>query len=243
MHHPNRLVQAAVLASSILLVGVFVAYRANAFGSWRGFADSTDNNTAMSPAVIARTGASSADTRPLPDLDANPFNPPRSALEEAAALRPPINGLINGMAGEPEGIYISGPKFGPIFVPTEPAASGSGSTIMSGSKSFFVFTSPNSVPAASGSGSTIIYSSKSGTILPPPPPVQTVTGGTVMGGSKSDRVFVPQKPAGIADSTTIMMSGSKSIILTAPPSQEGQQTQQDRKKPARDTSRAAARSR
>jgi hypothetical protein len=242
MHHPNRLVQAAVLASSILLVGVFVAYRANAFNQ-RGDIDPLRDNSQSSQAVVVRNGASSADSRPLPALEVNPFDPPRSALEEAAALQPPINGLINGMAGEPQGTYISSPKSGPIFVPSEPTASGSGSTIMSGSKSFFVFKSPNSIPAASGSGSTIIYSSKSGTILPPPSPVQTVTGGTVMGGSKSDRVFVLQKPAGIADSTAIMMSGSKSIILTAPPSQEGQLTQQGGKKPARNTSRAAARSR
>jgi hypothetical protein len=241
MHQPNRLVKAAVLASSILLVGVLVAYRANAFNE-RGEADLPRERAATNQEVYSQNWDGSVVFQPLPDLDANPFNPPRSALEEAAVQRPPVNGFINGMASEPDGIYISSPKSGPIFVPSEPSASGSGSTIMYGSNDGFVLTSPNFVPAASGSGSTFIYSSKSGTILPPPSPVQTVTGGTVMAGSKSDRVFVPQKSARNSGQAT-MMSSSKSFILTSPASQDGQQTQQTRKRPAPNTSQAAARSR
>jgi hypothetical protein len=158
MRQPNRLVKTAVLASSILLVGAFVAYRAKAFNP-HGEADPRGDHSGANRGVSAGTGLRPVDSRPLPDFDFNPFNPPRSALEEAAAQRPPINGFIpDGLADEPDETYMSGSKSDRVFLPQWSAKDDDRAIIMSSSKSF-ILAPPPSQAAASGPARGVSQSS------------------------------------------------------------------------------------
>jgi hypothetical protein len=235
MYQPNRLVKAAVLASSVTLVGALVAYRANAF-HWHALAEPGAPDHYMSQASSDGTLPGSGEPLTTLNFEINPFDAQRTPFDEAAVARTTVTASASGS----DGAYLSSPKSGPVFLPPAPSGSGSGSTIMYSSKDGVVF--PPDSPTASASAGTVMAGSKSDRVLVPQKPRQVERRGTtVMQGSKSGVIIPPAPNSPAAPAKTgpdaTMMSSSKSIILAPPPIQAAANS------PARGKSQSAQRSR
>src|SRR5579859_1247054 len=112
MRQPHPLLKVAALSSAILLVGGFVAYRANAF-HWRSQADET---------FISGTKSAAR-------LWGSPPEPPSDSDSST------ISGSSSDGAFESASTIMYSSKDGLVFTPPATAQSGSPGTIMSGSKS------------------------------------------------------------------------------------------------------------
>jgi hypothetical protein len=185
MHQPNRLVKAAVLASSITLLAALVAYRANAF-PWQSAVEPVAAELVLGETSTVEALSSPGEPLPMPNVDINPFDTPRTPFDDAAAARATATVSASGS----DGAFLSSSKSGAVFLPPESIGSGSGSTIM--------------------------YSSKDGVVFPPNSPIASANAGAVMSGSKSDRVIVPQQPKKVARRATAVMPGSKSAAVIPP---------------------------
>src|SRR5262245_8934644 len=155
MNQPPLVVRAAVLTTSITLVAALVVYRADAF-PWQTMVEPVADDSGMSQKSAAETLPVAADFLPLPNVDNNPFDTPRTPFDEVVASRATVTVSASGS----DGAFLSSSKSGRVLLPPSPTGSGSGSTIM--------------------------YSSKDGVVFPPNSPTLSASAGTVLAGSKSD---------------------------------------------------------
>jgi hypothetical protein len=160
MSQPHPFFKVTALASSILLVGGFVGYRANAF-HWR-----------------AETTPSRVSSSDNPTFDKDPFDgsPTDSPFHGAAVESSTIG------AYDPNLTIMSGSKSAAVsFVPLAETTSDARSPSMSSSKGGVVFQPPALAPI--GSDATIMSSSKS--IILTPSPAQAAANGPAPGKSQS----------------------------------------------------------
>jgi hypothetical protein len=159
MKQPGPFLKVAALASSILLVGGLVGYRANAF-QWRAgttpaSASSSDNLTFDKSLVDGSSNES-------------PFD--GAAVEHSTAGTDDLNLTI-----------MSGSKSAAVFIPHAPATTEPGSTFIYSSKGGVVFPPP--APAKTQSDATLMSGSKSFILVPPPG--QAAANGPAPGTSQS----------------------------------------------------------
>jgi hypothetical protein len=159
MGQPHPFFKGTALASSILLVGGLVGYRANAF-HWR-----------------ATTGPARVNSSDSPSFDKDPFD--RSLTQ--SPFDGPTVGYSTAGTYDSKLTIMSGSKSDTIFIPRAPATTEPGSTLIYGSKSGVVFPPPALAPV--GSDATIMSSSKS--IILTPPPTQAAANGPAPGKPQS----------------------------------------------------------
>lgn len=175
MNQPHLLYKSAALASSILLLGGFVAYRANAF-PWLS---KTQPHDAPSRVEIDDvTGEHSPGTRLTADETLMMSGSKSLNRVFIPPSLPPIDSAT---------IPFPSYKSGPVFLPPASAPTTSTSTYMSGSKSAPVFVPQQ---AAATPPPAVMYGSKSGVIFQPPPTSQAAgtpqsADATFMSSSKS----------------------------------------------------------
>src|SRR5262245_9596565 len=123
MNQPPLVVRAAVLTTSITLVAALVVYRADAF-PWQTMVEPVADDSGMSQKSAAETLPVAAGFLPLPNVDNNPFDTPRTPFDEVVASRATVTVSASGS----DGAFMSSSKSGRVSLPTSTSARGSGST-------------------------------------------------------------------------------------------------------------------